>query len=229
METGKLRELRPDALLRAIQACSENGERLLKEADWPLLSPSRFYLAMIAQEEFAKAFMLYLVKEQTIPFNRYIVRAMKDHICKQLVGIIMDYVIMHWDDIEELKAMIEEDWPDDAFPAEVASAMNLLRFEKISTWECESSNSGWFWDEDPIEDPSALRVFEGKRDLRKQDALYVRIGSTGRFAARRTRSARMRRVASWNAPSDTTTLSNPCLALSLTAITGAVMTRRWPG
>jgi hypothetical protein len=59
---GKLQEPCPDALLRTIHACIENGERLLEETfDLEFRKPpsSRYFLVMIAQEEFAKAFILY--------------------------------------------------------------------------------------------------------------------------------------------------------------------------
>ena len=71
---------------------------------------SRFFLIMIAQEEFAKAFILHLVKESAVPFTSEVLRATKDHTCKHLVSMIMDYVIMHWDELDELQAMIRRDF-----------------------------------------------------------------------------------------------------------------------
>lgn len=174
---AKAPEPRPDVLLRTIRLCIGNAERLLDETldlEFRQPSSSRFFLVMIAQEELAKAFMLYLVLERVIPFTRHVLRAMNDHVCKQLVGVIMDYVIMHWDNLEELRAMLDAD-PIDGFPNAVASAMELLRHEKIGRWESKT----WFWAEDPVYDASAKRIFEGRRDQRKQDAIYVRIGSDG--------------------------------------------------
>ncbi len=164
-------------VLKAIRACKENGERLLEETyDLEFRKPpsSRFFLSMIAQEEFAKAFIMFLVKEGIVPLSPPVLRAIKDHACKQLVSIIMDYMIMHWNDIEELEAAISNDYDlGDRLPSDVASAMNFLRHEKIGRWE---SNT-WVWAEEPNYDASALRIAEGKKDRRKQDALYVRIGS----------------------------------------------------
>ena len=141
----KLREPLPDALLRSIQACIKNGERLLEEAyDLEFRDPpsSRFFLIMIAQEEFAKAFILHLVKESAIPFTSEVLRAIKDHACKHLVGMIMDYVIMHWDELDEAQAMIRRDLDlGDKLPDDVGSAMELLRYEKIGRWE----SNNWVW------------------------------------------------------------------------------------
>ena len=132
---------------------------------------------MIAQEEAAKAFILYLIKEGSIPFTPPVLRAINDHVCKQLVGMIMDYMIMHWDEIEELKVAISRDSElGDRLPNDVGSAMELLRYEKIGRWEANI----WVCDGDPNYDTSALRIAEGKKDRRKQDALYVRVGRDGR-------------------------------------------------
>lgn len=125
-------------LIAAMDACIKNGVRLIDESydlEFRLQSSSRFFLIMIAQEEFAKAFVLYLVQGAIIPFNRYVLRAMNDHACKQLVGMIMDYVIMHWENTEELEAAIRKDVElGDWLPDDVASAMELLRYEKIQRW-----------------------------------------------------------------------------------------------
>lgn len=137
-------------------------------------------LGLHPQEEFAKAFILFLVKEDIVLFSPPVLRAINDHACKQLVGMIMDYMIMHWDDIEELKVAISNDYDlGDRLPNDVGSAMELLRYEKIGRWE----SNNWVWAEDPKYDTSALRIAEGKKDRRKQDALYVRVGRDGRVCS----------------------------------------------
>lgn len=170
-------------LSASISSCLGNGSRLIEETyDLEFREPSatRLYLAMIAQEEFAKAFMLLLVRDEVVPFSAPILRAMNDHACKQLVGLIMDYVIMHWDAIDDLKAMIAEDSEmGEKFPADVGSALELLRYEKIGRWE----GKNWCWDVDPNYERTALGIAEGKQDRRKQDALYVRIAKDGRVAS----------------------------------------------
>ncbi|MCF8468574.1 MAG: hypothetical protein K9G33_14330 [Sneathiella sp.] len=172
-----------NTLLKSIQACIDNGERLLDETyDLEFREPpsSRFFLTMIAQEEFAKAFILFLVKEDVIYFSPHILRSINDHTCKQLVGIIMDYIIMHWEEIDDLERAIREDANlSGLLPNDVGSAMEILRYEKIGRWESGTP----IWSEDPNYDKSALRIAKGKKDQRKQDSLYVRIGRDGRVCS----------------------------------------------
>ncbi|TIS53786.1 MAG: hypothetical protein E5W91_29470 [Mesorhizobium sp.] len=138
-----MRELnRPSSttLAKTIEACIDNGDRLLNESyNLEFVSPSssRYYLIAITQEEFAKAFMLYLVYSDVIPFSKLILRAMSDHSCKQLVGMLMDYMIMHWDKLEEHQEILDRELElgDDHFPLEIASALDILRYEKIGRWE----------------------------------------------------------------------------------------------
>lgn len=64
-------------------------------------------------------------------------------------------------------------------PRIVADALNILRHEKIGRWESKS----WFWAEDPNYDSDALEIAEGKYDRKKQDAIYVRLGSDASVAS----------------------------------------------
>lgn len=158
--------------------CCENGCRLLDEVE--LLEfenppATRYYLSMIAQEEAAKAFLLYLVAVEALPWTPFLLRATRDHQCKQLVGIILDYIAP---DIDEFllrmdARILEQKQPQ--LPASVADAMNLLYHEKIRRWE----SNWWFCAEDPEYDKTALDVAEGKRDRDKQRALYVELGKNG--------------------------------------------------
>jgi hypothetical protein len=178
-----MKTAQPKDLDKTIHACIKNGERLIEESydlEFRVPPSSRFFLIMIAQEEFARAFILYLIKEAIVPFTRYVLRAINDHACKQLVGMIMDYIIMHWENMEELDAAIQRDVElGDLLPDDVASAMELLRYEKIERWESKT----WVWAEDPNYASSAMRIAEGKKDHHKQDALYVRVGRDGRVCS----------------------------------------------
>jgi AbiV family abortive infection protein len=194
--------------VEAAAACLSNGERLIEDARWlPEDRPATtFALALIAQEEFAKAFLLFLVSRDVLTWNSLIFRATRDHTSKQLLGHVMDYLNPAWADFENrLKEwnarheawenllaeyrnadektekhriwnQIEElnkshrDLPDS-----VADAINILRYEKIGRWE----SSNWFWDEEPDYNLEAKGLADGKLDLEKQDALYVRIGRKG--------------------------------------------------
>ncbi len=166
-----------------IAACMRNGERLLDESyDLEFRKPSatRYFIVMIAQEEFAKAFILYLIYERVTALTAPIQRAIRDHACKQLVGLILDYMIMHWEEVAEMEAAVRLDHElGDRLPHEVGSAIDLLRYEKIGRWE----GIRWAWSEDPGHHRAARRIADGKKDCHKQDALYVRIARDGRIAS----------------------------------------------
>src|SRR5579859_4076846 len=81
-------------LSAAMAACVDNGQRLLEDAEW--LGNDRFAtayaLCILAQEEFAKAFLLHLVQEDILPWNSDIRDSMRDHPCKQLLGLLMEWL-----------------------------------------------------------------------------------------------------------------------------------------
>ncbi len=179
----KIRKPSEKVLLATLRACLKNGERLQEESyDLEFRTPpsSRYFLVMIAQEEFAKAFILYLTREGTVPFSAAVLRAINDHACKQLVGVVMDYIIMHWETIEELQDAVRKDYAlGEKLPKDVSSAMALLRFEKIGKWEGDRAG----FSNKNVYDPLTRGISEGKKDRHKQDALYVRIGRDGRVCS----------------------------------------------
>src|SRR3989344_5074219 len=170
-------------LTTSILAWITNGERILDDAmqvEFQRPPCTKLMLSMIAQEEFAKAFLLYLVREDVVPWSPQLLRAMNDHACKQLVGVIIEYVDPEWETLEELQKIVAEDVElGDRLPSKVGSAIDILRHEKIRRWE----SNNWVWDEEPNYEPSVLRIAEGKRDRIKQDALYVRLGRDGSVAS----------------------------------------------
>jgi len=164
--------------MSSAQSCLENGQRLLDEAE--LLEfedpPStRFFLSIIAQEECAKGFLLYLVSIKAIPWNSLILRASRDHNCKHLLCIVMDFLDPDYEEfISRMNSSILENKRLD-IPARVVDSMNILRHEKIGRWE---SNS-WVWAEDPNYEETALGIAKGERDQQKQKALYVELTKNG--------------------------------------------------
>lgn len=82
-------------LSRAVAASIENGDRLAEDArimlDWERM-PTSYALALLAQEEYAKALLLGLVIADAIPWSTEVRRALHDHVSKQLVGVILDYL-----------------------------------------------------------------------------------------------------------------------------------------
>jgi AbiV family abortive infection protein len=129
-------------------------------------------VSILAQEECAKAFLLFLVKEQIIPWTSDLLRVMRNHACKHLVAIVIEYLDPQWETIDELRALIEAEFAlDGAFPKQVSSALNILYFEKIER--------GDFFDDNDYH-PAVIRIAHGDRDRVKQDAVYVDIDRGGR-------------------------------------------------
>lgn len=168
--------------LDSAKRCCENGRRLLDEAElleFEKVAATRYYLSMIAQEEAAKAFLLYLVTVEALPWTPFLLRATRDHQCKQLVGIILDYISPDTDEFLRRMDMWRLEKRQLQLPASVADAMNLLRHEKIRRWESKL----WVWAEDPEYDKAALKVADGTRDRDKQRALYVELSRNGQVGA----------------------------------------------
>lgn len=169
-----------EVLAETIRACISNGDKLRDESyDLEFREPPslQLYVLLVAQEEFAKAFLLLLIRDGVISFGRPLLRAINDHACKHLVGVIMDYVIMHWDTVDEARKLIAADLAlGDRLPDSIESTIMLLRFEKIGRWE----SPNWNWQEPPTYERGAKNIAEGRADRRRQDALYVRIGGDGR-------------------------------------------------
>lgn len=141
--------------------------------------PSAYALSILAQEEFAKAFLLHLIGEHVIPWNTEVQRSLRDHSCKHLLVLIMDWL---QPPIEEFLAKLKEPFnkqEEPSFPSHVASALNIYRHEKIRRWKSQN----WCWLEDPDYDSGAQKVGDGHVDRLKQDALYVRISKTGEIAS----------------------------------------------
>lgn len=127
-----------------IEGCLNNGERLLSdllmlEFQEPPSTP--FALAIIAQEEFAKAYLLTLVDKGVIPWNKLLWRATRDHTCKQLLCMIMDYLNPDTDEfLARINAPVEERL-NKLLPSHIADAINIFRHEKIGRW----ASKHWFW------------------------------------------------------------------------------------
>jgi AbiV family abortive infection protein len=167
----------------AMEACFRNGDRLVDEVrdllDWTR-PQSALVLSVIAQEEFAKGFLLHLVDVGLVPWHPLVQRAGRDHACKHLLGLVMDYLNPEFEEFmarfNELAATPE---PFDGFPGPVADALNILRHEKIGRWQSHN----WVWAERPGYDRTAKHVSDGEYDRQKQDALYVRLSSLGGVAS----------------------------------------------
>jgi AbiV family abortive infection protein len=199
--------------IEAADACFANGERLLYDADFvsdsehPAGTP--FALATIAQEEFAKAFLLWLASRNVITWNSFVCRATRDHTCKQLLGLVINHLSPDWDeeskrsdefhaDIQEHKRLCAafDSSPDWNERTRILEKINELgaKFDSLPPAITDAifilrhekigrwESSSWVWQEEPTYDPLAKSLADGKLDREKQDALYVRLGRDGHVA-----------------------------------------------
>ncbi len=170
-----------DSFDKAIQASLENGDRLLEDAQW-LLDLERYAttyaLCILAQEEYAKAFLLHLIDVQALPWNIEVRRVLRDHACKQLLGLILDFLNP---DIDEFLARIKKGNTIKRYrlPSYIADAINIIRYEKVP----REDSYAWRDQDDPPCNPKARKIANGQLDKQKQDALYVRLGKTGQVAS----------------------------------------------
>ncbi|MCH8055261.1 MAG: AbiV family abortive infection protein, partial [Deltaproteobacteria bacterium] len=115
-------EMHKSHLSRAMSACVRNGQRLHEDAEWlgSDRSATAIDLCILAQEEFAKAFLLHLVGEGIIPWTAKVRESLRNHKHKQLVGLIMEWLSPSDD---EFSARIARGPGDAALPVHVADAM----------------------------------------------------------------------------------------------------------
>jgi AbiV family abortive infection protein len=168
----------------AIETCLENSERLLSDAQMLETSEppaTAFALVIIAQEELAKAFLLTLVYKGVIQWNELIWRAARDHKCKQLLVMVMDFLNPDWDEFMARDDAWYADRVEGLLPRQVADALNIFFHEKIGRW----ISRNWFWADPPIYDPKAKKMGNGLVDKWKQDQLYINIGKNGSVVPRR--------------------------------------------
>lgn len=170
-------QTRPKNLSPAIRASFENGTRLLEDAQYLLeygCFPTAYALSILAQEEFAKTFLLFLVQDGAVPWNSNVHHALRDHTCKQLVGTIMDYLDAEWEKyLETLKITGKVE-----FPSHIADALNILSHEKMPKGSKEYVTP-WRGNDEYSCDKQARAVADGKIDKQKQRAFYVGVGKTG--------------------------------------------------
>lgn len=159
----------------SIEACLANGDRLMDEAlqlEFQEEGGTRLAISMLAQEEYAKAFTFYMAREELVPWDTDLLRVMRNHACKHLLAIVMEYLSPEWETVDELRAILNAEYGlEGRFPPHVSSAFNILYWEKI--------RRGDFLDDNDYE-VSVLAIAFGERDRVKQDALYVNLDKSGR-------------------------------------------------
>lgn len=91
--------------IETARSCFVNGERLVSDAKllsdphYEFLSddenskwkPTSLALVILAEEEFAKGFLLFLIGQGIIPWSNGVRRAARDHSSKHLLSALMEY------------------------------------------------------------------------------------------------------------------------------------------
>jgi len=162
-------------LEKAIEDCRKNGERLLEDAD--LLCGFKSYataygIAKLAQEEFAKGFILKLVQSGALNWNKEVQRSLNHHVSKQIMAILLDYINPT---NKEFLEMIERGTFLNR-PQKVTDAMNIYVHEILMRWQSKN----WIWMEDQNYKKEVLSVLEQKEEKKKQDAFYIQITKEGK-------------------------------------------------
>jgi AbiV family abortive infection protein len=122
MSTGM--EMDKSRLSRAISACVENRQRLLHDAEWLGTEhcATAYALCILAQEEFAKAFLLHLICEGIVPWTEKVRASLRNHKHKQLIGLIMGWLSPPDDEFWTRTKRVPR---EASLPAHVIDAMKL--------------------------------------------------------------------------------------------------------
>lgn len=161
-------------LSQSIKVCEKNGNRLLEDAEYLYdldKFASAYGLAKLAQEEFAKGFILKLVASGALKWTTEVRRSLNHHVSKQLMTVILEFLNPDTDDFLKMienKTLLNR-------PKKVSDAINIYVHEVLRRWE----SANWFWAEDPEYDKEAKSIFDGKEDKVKQSAFYIRISKNG--------------------------------------------------
>ncbi len=196
-------------LEKAIAQTVANGNSLLEDAKF-LFDFERFStslaLAVLAQEEFAKAFLLQLVFDEALPWIPEVRQSMARHQCKHLMAIVMDWV-PDMDDVDDLierhrrrserherlmnwykrtkerydRGVFEPD-PNDPKPVDPQIEFPQEVADALNIYrheQIERMTKRRYAQEAPDAKGMARKLADGALDRKKQSALYVDITSTG--------------------------------------------------
>lgn len=170
-KNSKIKAKKIPNLTKAIEVCKKNANKIIDTIDWfpdDDFMSMRYFLSIIAQEEFAKAFLLKLVKDEAIPWNNEIIRVLNDHRCKQLISQILDYLVLSEEEFMERFKNRKDT------PKRIIDVINILRFEKMG----EFNRNEWLDDDENIH-RTIRKIADGDFEKIKQDAIYIRISKNG--------------------------------------------------
>jgi len=163
-----------DNFTEGIQMCIKNGNRLMEDSKYLFdveSYASSYMLAKISQEEFAKGFILKLIKDGALKWTIEVRRSLNHHISKQLMILILEFLNPNDDDFEKMI----KDYTKFNKQRKVYDAINIYVHEILRRWESQN----WDWLEDPIYDKKAEFIYKGKEDKIKQNATYIKILKDG--------------------------------------------------
>lgn len=170
----------------AILAALQNGDRLLEDAEslleWERF-PTSYALAVLAQEEYAKALLLSLIEANAIPWSDDVRRALRDHVCKQLVSVILDYLSPDDDECFRRHDLSRIDEKRPIFPSNVLDGIHVICHERIP----RERGRWWLDPSDRPLDGIVKAIADGRLENQKQDATYVRLGKSGEVLSRPSR------------------------------------------
>lgn len=197
-----------DILSASISTTMDNGKKLLEDAkllfDWDRYSTA-LALAVLAQEEFAKAFLLKLVADEALPWLPEVQRSMARHQCKHLLALVMEWLPpVDWDNALESYRRFNENherrmaWlqrcidrykqgilapdPDDPEPKEPDVSFPTDVADALNIYrheEIERLRSGYAERDEESRGGKARKIADGMLDRKKQSAFYVDISKTG--------------------------------------------------
>jgi AbiV family abortive infection protein len=165
-----------EGLRDTVKSVIENAERLFDDAK--LLEgmerfPSAYAISILAQEEFGKAFLLHLAAEQRVPWTPGLQRALRNHQCKQLVALVMEYIQRK--DFLELLQEPDRFRGASSLPAHVMDAIHIVVHEHIR----ELDRAAWVDEGERKVHPIANRIAHGILDREKQSGIYIHVGWNG--------------------------------------------------
>jgi AbiV family abortive infection protein len=162
-------------LRASIRVVLENAKCLFDDAtfleEWGRF-PTAHALCILAQEEYGKAFLLYLVEKQSVPWTAGLQKALRHHQCKQLVALLMEY--LQRKDFLELLGEPDRFRGASTLPEHIIDVIQIIVHEHIR--ECDRDE--WL-DADQKVHPVANRIARGMLDREKQAGFYVHVGVNG--------------------------------------------------
>jgi len=159
----------------ALKTVLENAARIFDDAKYLEEMgryPTSYALSILAQEEYAKAFLLYLAQKQSVPWTVGLQKALRNHKCKQLVALLMEY--LQRKDFLELLEDPDRFRGASQLPDYVMDAMHIIVHEHIGG----NDRDAWL-DDDKKPHPLANRIARGVLDREKQTGIYVQVGWNG--------------------------------------------------